>query len=109
VIPVARKVWQPTGATMSAAVAPTPDHSPCVGPAHRVVGGQAAVVPACGAERPALAVVGDGCCVDLGAQGLRESVVARYSVLLATFLMEPGHPAGTPRLKDIRPVTAALR
>jgi hypothetical protein len=54
-------------------------------------------VPARSAEQPALAVLGDAGGVDVGAQRLGECVMARHTVLLAAFLMQPDRPAGAAR------------
>jgi hypothetical protein len=58
-------------------------------------------MPACGAEQPALAVLDDAGCVDIGAQRLGERVMAGHGVLLAAFLMEPDRPSGVARPQDV--------
>jgi hypothetical protein len=50
-----------------------------------------------GAEKPALAVLGDAGRIDVGAQGLGERVMARHRVFLAAFLVQPDRPSGAPR------------
>ena len=61
------------------------------------------VVPAAGAEQPALAVLGDAGGVDVGVQRLGERVMARHGVMLAAFLVQPEPPAGAlrPEILDL--------
>jgi hypothetical protein len=78
VIPVAGNVWQPISAVMPAAAARRRIMHQASDWVHGELGQPIGFVPTCGAEQPALAIVGDAGRVDEGAQRFGERVMARH-------------------------------